>query len=77
MDLQQIWQEHGSTIIAVAILLVIIGGAIKLLRPKPKVFAEDMTLNVRCRSCNWQGTVTKYNQVCRKCASDDLQHLGR
>lgn len=75
MDLQEIWTEHGVTILLGAGVLVALLVAVKVLSPKKKVFAEDMTLNVRCRGCNWQGTVTKYNQTCRKCAGTDLQQL--
>jgi Zn finger protein HypA/HybF involved in hydrogenase expression len=44
----------------------------KALQPKKKVIAEDMMLNIKCRKCGWQGAVTKYNQVCRKCNSKEL-----
>jgi Zn finger protein HypA/HybF involved in hydrogenase expression len=75
MDVQGIWQEHGTTILIGGAALVLVFVAMKLLSPKKKVFAEGMTLNVRCRACNWQGTVTKFNQTCRKCNSSDLQQL--
>ena len=75
MDIQQMWAEHGTTAIFVAAILIVGGIAWKLLSSRKPVFAEGMTLNVRCRSCNWQGTVTKYNQVCRKCNEGDLEHF--
>ena len=74
MTFQQIWADHGTTIMIVGGLAVLIGGAYKLLKPKQKVIGEDMTLNVKC-SCGWQGTVTKYNQTCRKCGGTDLKRF--
>ena len=75
MDLREFLAENGMTVAIGVVLVIVVGGAIKMLMPKKKVFAEGMTLNVRCRSCSWQGTVTKYNQVCRKCNGSDLEQL--
>lgn len=77
MDVNQIIAEHGTTIVGVVILLIIASFVWKLFKPKQKVIGEGMTLNVRCRTCSWQGTVTKYNQTCRKCGGTDLQDLGK
>ena len=75
MNFDEFWAEHGTTAL-IGVVVVILGGAVwKMLMPKKKVFAEGMTLNVSCRSCGWQGTVTTYNQVCRKCTGSDLEQL--
>ncbi len=74
MDFPTIWAEHGSTILIAGAGAVMLFVAYKLLKPKQKVLHEDMTLNVLC-PCGWQGTVTKYNQVCRKCAGTDLKRM--
>ena len=76
MDIQTLWSEHGTTIILGAILVAAVYLAYKLLGPKKKVFLEDQTLNVKCKDCGWQGTVTKYNQVCRKCNSANLERFS-
>ena len=75
MNFPEFWAEHGTTVIIGAVIAILGSMAWKMLMPKKKVFAEGMTLNVRCRSCSWQGTVTKYNQVCRKCNASDLEQL--
>lgn len=74
MDIQSIWQEHGTTILIGGGGAILIYFAYMLLKPKQKVIGEDMTLNVRCK-CGWQGTVTKYNQTCRKCNGTDLKRF--
>jgi hypothetical protein len=74
MDFQAIWAEHSTTIIIGVVGAVLLFVAYKLLATKQKVIGEDMTLNVRC-TCGWQGTVTKYNQVCRKCNGTDLKRF--
>ena len=76
MDVQTLWSEHGTTILVAAGAAVLIFIGWKLLTPKKKVFLEDQTLNVKCRDCGWQGTVTKYNQVCRKCNSANLEKFA-
>ena len=74
--MEDLFRENQTVIIgAVVVALVMI--AWRMLKPRPKTFAEDMTLNVRCRKCRWQGTVTRYNKVCPKCNGTDLQDLGR
>ena len=70
--MEQIWTDHGSTIVIAVVVVIAISVLAKLLSPKKKIFAEDMTLNVQCRKCKWQGTVTKYNQTCRKCNGSNL-----
>ena len=75
--MEDMLRENWQAIVGVVVLVVLIGFVWRLIQPKKKVIGEDMTLNVRCRSCNWQGTVTRYNQVCRKCNGTDLQQLGR
>lgn len=76
MDIQTLWSEHGTSIILGAVLAVVVFVAWKMLAPKKKVIIEDQTLNVKCKACGWQGTVTKYNQVCRKCNSADLERFS-
>ena len=76
MDFQSIWSEHGTSILLGAGLAVAVFIAYRMLAPKKKVFLEEQTLNVKCKACGWQGTVTKYNQVCRKCNSADLERFS-
>ena len=66
-------RANWQSIAVVVVSVVVLGLLWKLLRPSKKVFVEGMTLNVRCNPCGWQGTVTKYNQVCRKCNSKDVR----
>ena len=66
-------RTNWQSILAGVFVVAVLGLLVKLLRPKQKVFAEDMTLNMSCTKCGWQGTVTKYNQVCRKCNSKELK----
>ena len=70
--MEELIREHGSTIAAVVVLIVLALIVARILKPKKPVIGEGMTLNVKCSKCGWQGTVTKYNQVCRKCNSHDL-----
>jgi Zn finger protein HypA/HybF involved in hydrogenase expression len=65
--------EHLYEILGVVAIVVLISVVSGILRGRRKVFVEGMTLNVRCRKCTWKGTVTRYNQVCRKCGGKDLQ----
>ena len=58
---------------AVGIAVIWLG--VKFLLPRKKVIAEQYKLNVLCRKCKWQGIVTKYNQVCPKCAGRELDVL--
>ncbi|MEM7247584.1 MAG: hypothetical protein AAF533_19765 [Acidobacteriota bacterium] len=73
--MEEIWAQHSNTIIGAVLVIALIFIGMKLFSPKKKVFAEDMTLNVKCKDCGWQGTVTKYNQVCRKCNSSNLEKM--
>jgi ubiquitin len=68
-------KEHLVQILGGAAALVLLYLVVKILSPKKKVFAEGMTLTVRCKACRWTGTVTKYNAVCRGCNSMDLEVL--
>lgn len=65
-------RDHWQSIVAAVVIVAVASFVWKWMRPGKKVFAEGMTLNVRCNKCSWQGTVTKYNQVCRKCGGRDL-----
>ena len=67
--------EQYLGIIGIVVIALVLYGLWRLLQPKKKVIGEDMMLNIKCRKCGWQGTVTKYHQVCRKCASKDLEQF--
>ena len=58
------WIIGGA--VALVVLYVLLGGK------KQKAVAEQIQVNVKCKKCGWQGSVSKYNQVCRKCAGKDL-----
>ncbi len=64
-------RQNVVTIAIVAVAVVAVLFVVKLL-PRKKVIDDSMKLYARCNRCKWQGTVTKYNKVCRKCASTDL-----
>lgn len=74
--MEELFRENQSVVIGVVIAVLVLI-AWRMLKPRAKLIGEDMRLNVRCRKCSWQGTVTRYNRVCSKCASTDLQELGR
>ncbi len=44
-------------------------------RGKKKAPGEAIQINVKCSKCRWQGTVSRYNRVCPKCAGTNLQTL--
>ena len=61
----------GGVAVGVVVLIV----AWRAFSPKKQVVGDDMKLNVVCKGCGWKGIVTKYNQVCRKCNSRDLERF--
>ena len=65
-------QQHLSIVIGAAVLVLAAYAIYRLVVPRKKVIAEEYKLNVQCRKCRWQGVVTRYNQVCRKCNSREL-----
>jgi len=65
--------KENAGIIGTVVAVIAIYFVWKALRTRPKVIGEDMMLNIKCKKCGWQGAVTKYNQVCRKCNSKDLE----
>ena len=70
------WLKQNVGLVAgIAVGLVLLYMVIQAFSPKKKLMGEGMSLNVLCPRCKWQGVVTKYNQVCRKCGSQDLQKL--
>jgi ubiquitin len=70
------WLTANFKEVAIGIVaLIVVWKLIRLVLPKKNVISADMTLNVACKACRWQGIVTKYNKVCRKCNSRDLDVL--
>ncbi len=67
--------KNLNLVIGVVVTAVVLWVILRLLSKKKPVIQEEYKLNARCRACSWQGVVTKYNQVCRKCASRDLEIL--
>lgn len=68
-------RENWTKIVGVLGVLALIWLVAKVLSPKKTVIGEGMKLNVRCRTCGWQGTVTKYNRTCSGCNGTDLQQF--
>ena len=66
---------HLKEVIMGAVALLVVWTLLKWILPKKSVIADQYKLNVLCKACRWQGIVTKYNAVCRKCNSRDLDVL--
>ena len=70
------WLKQNLGLVAgISVGLVLVYMVVKAFGPKKRLISEGMSLNVRCPKCKWQGVVTKYNQVCRKCGCQDLEKL--
>ena len=67
-------QQNLGLVIGVVVVVLLVWALTKLL-PKKKVIADEYKLNVQCKKCKWGGIVTKYNAVCPKCNSRDLDVL--
>ena len=57
----------GVVVGIIVVLWMFLGGK------KRRDPAEAIQINVKCPKCRWQGTVSKYNQICPKCANKSLQ----
>jgi len=67
--------DNMNLVIGVVAGIAVLWVIVKVLAPRKKVIADEYKVNVACRKCKWQGVVTKYNQVCRKCAGRELDIL--
>lgn len=65
--------ENGVTLALGAALAI--GGwlAWKFLARRKPTAEERIRVNVKCPKCKWQGTVSRYNRVCPKCAGKELE----
>ena len=68
-------KQNMSVIIGGAGAALVLWAIVRLLSGKKDVIPDVQKVNVLCRKCKWQGTVTKYNKTCRKCSSQDLDVL--
>ena len=68
-------KQNMSVIIGVAGAALVLWIMVRILAGKKDVIADVQKVNIMCRKCKWQGTVTKYNKTCRKCASQDVDVL--
>ena len=68
-------KQNMNLIIGVAGAALVLWIIFRLLSGKKNVIGDDYKVNILCRKCKWQGTVTRYNMTCRKCAGKELEVL--
>lgn len=65
MNLEELLNRYGLKVLGVVVVLVIASAVIKRLMGTASSDAHHST--VRCQSCGWQGSVSKYKPRCPKC----------
>lgn len=61
--------------IAITVVAVVVFVLWSTLGRRKDNAADRININAKCLKCRWQGTVSKYNVVCRKCGNKDMKIL--
>ena len=65
------WIKDNWILVGVVVLVAFVFWS-GLGRRKKKAPGEAIQVNAKCQKCGWQGSVSRYNMVCRKCAGRSM-----